>query len=46
MKKEQLEIEKPFITCPYCGKSDKPCSELTSLARAYSRNACRKNKKQ
>ena len=29
-------------TCPYCGEKNKPCSDITSLARAYARAACRK----
>ena len=29
-------------TCPYCGEMGKPCSEITSMARAYARAACRK----
>jgi len=28
--------------CPYCGEKQKPCSEITSLSRAYARAACRK----
>jgi len=28
--------------CPYCGESDKPCSEINSLARAWARDACKK----
>lgn len=31
-----------FEVCPYCGKRQEPCSEITSLARAYARAACRK----
>lgn len=29
-------------SCPYCGEMGKPCSEITSMARAYARDACRK----
>jgi hypothetical protein len=28
--------------CPYCDKSDKPCSHVDSMARAYARDACKK----
>tara|TARA_B100000003_G_C10898056_1_gene358037 strand:- start:1046 stop:1207 length:162 start_codon:yes stop_codon:yes gene_type:complete len=28
--------------CPYCGKKQKPCSHITSLARAWARGACKK----
>jgi hypothetical protein len=31
-----------FSTCPYCGEKGKPCSEITSMARAYARDACKK----
>jgi len=31
-----------FSECPYCGKQNEPCSDITSLARAYARAACRK----
>ena len=31
-----------YKICPYCGMEDKPCSEVTSLARAWARDACRK----
>jgi hypothetical protein len=31
-----------FSECPYCGEQNKPCSDITSLARAYARAACRK----
>jgi hypothetical protein len=31
-----------FSTCPYCGEMGKPCSEITSMARAYARDACKK----
>ena len=35
------EISNKYETCPYCGKRGKPCSEITSLARAYARAFCR-----
>lgn len=28
--------------CPYCGKSDKSCSYVNSLSRAWARGACAK----
>ena len=28
--------------CPYCGKTDTPCANVTSLARAWARGACKK----
>jgi hypothetical protein len=31
-----------FGSCPYCGKIDQPCSEITSEARANARAFCRK----
>ena len=31
-----------YEVCPYCGERDKPCSEITSLARAHARAVCRK----
>lgn len=31
-----------YKICPYCGMEDKPCSEVTNLARAWARDACRK----
>lgn len=37
------KISDRYETCPYCGERDKPCSEITSLARAYARAVCRKN---
>jgi len=36
------KISDRYETCPYCGERDKPCSEITSLARAYARAVCRK----
>jgi len=36
------EISDKYETCPYCGKREKPCSEITSLARAHARAFCRK----
>ena len=36
------KISDRYETCPYCGERDKPCSEITSLARAYARAICRK----
>jgi hypothetical protein len=34
-----------YKICPYCGKDDQPCSEITSLPRAWARDACRKKHK-
>jgi len=34
-----------YKICPYCGKDDRPCSEVTSLPRAWARDACRKKHK-
>jgi hypothetical protein len=34
--------EEAFTRCPYCGESNRPCSQITSLATAYARDACRK----
>ena len=31
----------PDAKCPYCGKSQKPCSNVNSLSRAWSRQACK-----
>jgi|DEB0MinimDraft_10_1074344.scaffolds.fasta_scaffold03338_2 hypothetical protein len=31
-----------FGSCPYCGKTDQPCSDITSEARANARAFCRK----
>lgn len=28
--------------CPYCGKTQKPCSNVNSLSRAWARQACKK----
>jgi hypothetical protein len=28
--------------CPYCGEHGKPCSFVSSMARAYARGACAK----
>lgn len=28
--------------CPYCGEHGKPCSFISSMARAYARGACAK----
>ena len=36
------KISDRYETCPYCGERDKPCSEITSLARAHARAVCRK----
>lgn len=36
------KISDRYETCPYCGERDKPCSEITSLARVYARAICRK----
>jgi hypothetical protein len=36
------KISDKYETCPYCGERDKPCSEITSLARAHARAVCRK----
>lgn len=30
----------PEAKCPHCGKSQKPCSHLNSLSRAWARQAC------
>jgi len=35
-------VEGAFTCCPYCGQSNKPCSQIISLATAYARDACRK----
>ena len=32
----------PDAKCPYCGKSDKSCSYVNSVSRAWARDACKK----
>lgn len=32
----------PDAKCPYCGKSQKPCSNINSLSRAWARQSCKK----
>jgi hypothetical protein len=32
----------PDAKCPYCGKYQKPCSNVNSLSRAWSRQVCKK----
>ena len=35
------KISDGYEVCPYCGERNKPCSEITSLARAHARAVCR-----
>jgi hypothetical protein len=47
-KKKRMYTPEGYITdppdakCPYCGKSQKPCSHINSLSRAWARQACKK----
>ena len=41
-KMAKYKYSTPFSVCPYCGKKDAPCSDITSLTRAYARSFCRK----
>jgi len=43
-KKYRYPNDLPDSKCPYCGEKQKPCSEITSLARAYARGACSKSR--
>lgn len=40
-------MTKRFITtaCPYCGKLDTLCADVTSLSRAWARSACMRKHK-
>jgi hypothetical protein len=42
MPKFSYPNDPPNSKCPYCGESDKPCSNVDSMARAYARGACSK----
>ena len=41
-KMEKYKYSTPFGVCPYCGKEDVPCSDITSLTRAFARSFCKK----
>jgi len=48
LKKSKKEIYKSYANdpldakCPYCGQSEKGCSFINSLSRAWIRGACAK----
>jgi hypothetical protein len=47
-KKKRMYTPEGYITdppdakCPYCGKHQKPCSNVNSLSRAWAREFCKK----
>lgn len=51
LKKKRMYTPDGYIAdpvdakCPYCGKSQKPCSNVNSLSRAWARQACKKKMK-
>jgi hypothetical protein len=42
MSKFKYPNDPPDATCPYCGESGKPCSNVDSMTRAYARGICKK----
>jgi hypothetical protein len=42
MPKFSYPNDPPDAKCPHCGESQKPCSYVNSMARAYARGACAK----
>jgi len=40
MKKFTYPNDPPGSKCPYCGETNKVCSHIDSLSRAWARQAC------
>lgn len=43
-QKDNYENDPIDAKCPYCGKSNRACSYINSLSRAWARQCCSKNK--
>lgn len=50
-KKKRMYTPEGYISdpldskCPYCGKSNKSCSYVNNLSRAWARDVCKKKNK-